>query len=244
MEIKGITALVTGANRGIGRAFVEALRDGGAKKIYAAARDVKSLDDFTASDVIVPVALDITNPDQVREVAASYRDVVLLINNAGISRNAGVIAAESLDAARAEIETNYFGTLSVIRAFVDVLTSNGGGAIVNMASIVSFVNLPMLGSYSASKAAVHSMTQALRAELAAQKTLVIGVYPGPVDTKMAEGFPMDKAPPSQIVAAVLNAVSQGLEDVYPDAMASGVRDGLLSDAKSVEREFAAMLPAG
>lgn len=244
MEIKGITALVTGANRGIGRAFVEALRDGGAKKIYAAARDVKTLGDLTASDIIAPVALDITKPDQVREVAASLQDVELLINNAGISRNAGVIAAESLDEARAEIETNYFGTLSVIRAFADVLKSNGGGAIVNLASIVSFVNLPMLGSYSASKAAVHSMTQASRAELAAQKTLVIGVYPGPVDTKMAEGFPMDKVPPSQIVAAVLNAVSQGLEDVYPDAMASGVRDGLLSDAKSVEREFAAMLPAG
>ena len=175
-------------------------------------------------------------------MAASHRDVDLLINNAGIAQYAGVIAADSLDAARAEMETNYFSTLEIIRAFAAVLKSNGGGAIVNLASIGSMVNIPALGSYCASKAAVHSMTQAVRAELAAQDTLVVGVYPGPVDTEMAAGFSMDKAPPSQIAEATLQAVAEGVEDVFPDAMASGVRDGLLGDGKSVEREFAAMLP--
>ena len=242
MEINGTTALVTGANRGIGRAFVEALQAAGAKKIYAAARDIGSLDHVAGSDSIVPLALDITDAIRVREVAASLGDVDLLINNACIAKFAGVIAADSLEAARAEIETNYFSTLAVIRAFVPVLKSNGGGAIVNLASVGALVNVPVIGSYCASKAAVHSMTQAVRAELAAQGTLVVGVYPGPIDTEMAASFPMDKAPPSEVAEAVLRAVAEGVEDVFPDAMALGVRDGLLDDGKSVEREFAAMLP--
>ena len=242
MDIQGTTALVTGANRGIGRAFVEALMAAGAKKIYAAARDIKSLDIFAGSPTIHPLALDITDATRIREVAASHTDVDLLINNAGIAMFAGVIAADNLEAARAEMETNYFSTLEIIRAFAGVLKANGGGAIVNLSSIGGLVNVPMIGSYCASKAAVHSMTQAVRAELASQQTLVIGVYPGPVDTDMAEKFPMEKAKPSDAAQAVLHALAEGVEDVYPDAMASGVRDGLLSDGKSIEREFAAMLP--
>ncbi len=244
MNIRGSVALVTGANRGIGRAFVEALQEQGAAKIYATARDVSSLAGLAANggSEIVPIALDVTDAAQIRDVAARLRDVTLLINNAGIARFAGVIASDSLDAARAEMETNYFGTLTVIRAFAPVLAANGGGAIVNLASIGSLVNVPVLGSYCASKAAVHSMTHAVRAELAAQHTQVVGVYPGPIDTDMARPMDMEKTPPSAVAEAVFAALVAGEEDVYPDAMATDVRAKLIGDPKGVEREFATMLP--
>ena len=244
MDIKNSVAFVTGANRGIGRAFVEALVEAGAKKIYAAARDTSALADLVAANrgVIVPIALDVTSPEQIREVAARHKDVTLLINNAGIARFAGVIASESLDDARAEMETNYFGTIEMVRAFAPVLAANGGGAMANLASVGAFIGIPALGSYCATKAAVHVMTQAVRAELAAHKTLVVGVYPGPIDTRMAEPFPMDKAPPSEVAEATLRAIAEDREDVYPDDVSAGLRDRLLSEPKAVEREFAAMLP--
>ncbi len=243
MEIKNSVAFVSGANRGIGKAFVEELLKAGVAKIYAAARNPEQLSDLLATDPerIVPVTLDISNPQMVR-AAAENSDVTILINNAGIAAFAGFIAAEDSDAARGEMETNYFGTLDMTRAFAPVLAANGGGAIVNLASIASHINFPVLGSYSASKAAVHSMTQGVRAELAAQGTLVIGVYPGPVDTDMAENFPMDKTPPNTVAKIVLEAVEAGEEDVYPDPTSLELHAGLLGDPKAVEKQTGTMLP--
>ncbi|MBL4785570.1 MAG: SDR family oxidoreductase [Cohaesibacteraceae bacterium] len=243
-KISGKTALVTGANRGMGKAYVEELLKLGVGKVIATARNPETLNELVANagGRVVAEQLDVTNQKQIDALAAAHKDVSLLINNAGIAGFAGLIHAPDLDAARAEIETNYFGLLNVTRAFAPILAANGGGAIVNMASIASYVSFPVLGSYSASKAAVHSLTQGVRAELAAQGTLVVGVYPGPVDTDMAESFPVDKTPADVVVRNVLEAVEAGQEDVYPDPVAAEMHAGLMSNPKAVEKQTGEMLP--
>jgi NAD(P)-dependent dehydrogenase (short-subunit alcohol dehydrogenase family) len=140
------------------------------------------------------------------------------------------------------MDTNYLGTLAMCRAFAPVLKRNGGGAIVNMLSILSRVSMPAYGSLCASKAAALSMTQGVRAELAKQHTLVVGVMPGAVDTDMARGYQGPKDPPLEVANAALDAVEKGLEDVYPGGMAQGVSAGLAKDPKAVEKEFAQYLP--
>jgi NAD(P)-dependent dehydrogenase (short-subunit alcohol dehydrogenase family) len=241
LQIAGKVVLVTGANRGVGRAFVEALAARGAAKIYASARDPARLDDLVArfEGKVEPVKLDITRAAEIAAARARCRDVALLINNAGINLQAGLITAADLGAARAEIETNYLGPLAMCRAFAPVLKANGGGAIVNMLSIAARVNLPMYGSLSASKAAALSMTQGVRAELAAQGTLVVAVMPG---AEMEPNFPPPKLPPAEAARIALDAVEQGLEDVYPGDMAAGMSQGLAADAKAVEKDLAKYLP--
>ena len=228
MKIAGSVALVTGSNRGIGRAFVDALIQRGAKKVYITARDTSKLADLGAKygDKVRALALDITKPAQVAAAASMAGDVTLLVNNAGINRQKALIAAAALDSAREEIDTNYFGTLSMCRAFAPTLQRNGGGAIVNMLSILSRVSMPAMGSLCASKAAALSMTQGVRAELAKQHTLVIGVMPGAVDTDMARGFQGPKDPPIDVANAALDAVESGTDDVYPGGMAQGVAAGM------------------
>jgi NAD(P)-dependent dehydrogenase (short-subunit alcohol dehydrogenase family) len=245
MDIKGTVVLVTGANRGIGRSYVEALVERGAAKIYAGARDPDGLADLVDRHrgKVVPLKLDITQPADVAAAAALCRDVSLLINNAGINRQAGFIAASDLAAARAEMETNYFGPLSMCRAFAPILAANGGGAVINMLSILARVALPMYGSLSASKAAALSLTQGVRGELAKHGTLVVGVMPGAVDTEMERNFPPPKLPPADAARAALDAVEQGVEEVYPGDMATGMHQGLSADPKAVEKDLAKYLPA-
>lgn len=239
MPIEGAVVLVTGANRGIGAAYVEALKSRGAAKIYAAARDAGSL---AGVEGVEPIALDITDHAAVAAVAGRCKDVTLLINNAGVNFNTPIIGQPSLDNARAEMETNYFGTMAMCRAFAPVLKANGGGAIVNMLSILARVNLPLMGSLCASKAAGLSMTQGIRAELAAQGTAVIAVMPGAVETRMTEGLDIPKMAPADVATAALDAVESGTEEVYPGDMAGGVAQGLAADPKAVEKEFAGYLP--
>ena len=245
MDINGSVALVTGANRGMGKSFVETLQRAGAKKIYAAARDTTALDALVAEGAgkVVPIALDVTDPAQVLSAAKQAGDTTLLINNAGVAVFNGFISADGVDGARREMEVNYFGVLEMTRAFAPVLKANGGGAIVNIGSIASHVNFPLLGPYSASKAAVHSLTQGIRAELNGQGTQVIGVYPGPVETDMAKDFDAPKVPPAQIVEAVLKAVADGTEDVFPDPMATEIWGNLRRDHKAVEQQIGQMLPS-
>lgn len=241
-QFEGKIALVTGANRGMGRAYVEALLVAGAAKVYAAARDIGTVRDLATQDArVVPVALDVTKPETVAGAVSAAGDVTVLINNAGVAAFERLVGAESIDPARLEMDVNYFGALNMIRAFAPVLDANGGGVIVNMASIVSFVNFPMIGSYSASKAAVHSLTQGSRAEFADRNISVVGVYPGPVDTDMSENLEMDKASPADVAQTVLESIEAGEEDIFPDPMSTELHQGLLADPKGVERHAATML---
>ncbi|PZO44279.1 MAG: short-chain dehydrogenase [Pseudanabaena frigida] len=244
MNIQGSIAFVTGANRGIGKADVEALVKAGASRIYATARSIESLKDIVAiaPDRIIPIALDITNPEQVIEAAQKAQDVTLLINNAGVLGAGGLFVESSIATAQWEMNTNYFGALSMVRAFAPILKNNGGGAIVNILSVVSVANAPVYSSYSASKAALHSLTQGIRAELASQGTQVIGVFPGPVDTDMAEAVPMDKVAPIEVANLILQAVENGIEDVYPDPVSQGVFSEIQVPLKAVEKQFAGWLP--
>ncbi|MBD2614107.1 MAG: SDR family oxidoreductase [Nostoc sp. GBBB01] len=244
MEVSGAIALLTGANGGLGKYFVEGLKAQGAAKIYAGARKVEALNELVATDPerIIPIQLEITDEESVRQAASKCQDVNLLINNAGVGLNKGLIAAPDLSSARAEMEVNYFGTLIMCRAFAPILKQNGGGAIANMVSMVARVNLPFNGSYGASKAAVLSMTQAIRAELAAQKTLVVAVLPGAIDIGMGKSFPDPKVPPQEVVRDTLQAVIDGTEDVYPGEQAKQLNQQLLQDPKAVEKMIATFLP--
>jgi NAD(P)-dependent dehydrogenase (short-subunit alcohol dehydrogenase family) len=181
MKIGGSVALVTGANRGLGRAYARELVSRGAARVYGAARDPAAVTD----PGVRPIALDITDPERVGQVAQQCADVTLLVNNAGVMKASTFIDAPNLDAARLEMETNYFGTLSMCRAFAPVLAANGGGAIVNMLSVTSFYTNPFNASYGASKAAAWSLTNGIRLELHHRGTLVVGVHAGFIDTDMA-----------------------------------------------------------
>jgi NAD(P)-dependent dehydrogenase (short-subunit alcohol dehydrogenase family) len=231
MKIRGATALVTGANRGLGRAFVQKLREAGCAKIYAAAR---TIDDGAGESAprlpgIEPVQLDITQPQHVAAAAARCHDVDILINNAGVARFKPLLGAPGIDDARLEMETNYFGTLSMCRAFAPLLKRNGGGALVNMLSVVSFFNAPMQGSYCASKAAAWSLTKAVRFELHAQGTLVIGAYAGYIDTDMAAGVSGPKSSPADIAAQIVAGIESGAEEILCDERARNVFAELRKD---------------
>ena len=182
-HIKGTTALVTGANRGLGMAFVQALLDRGAAKVYAGARNPGTVDVTDAR--VVPVQLDITNFDDIAAAARDCTDVSLLVNNAGAMLLRPFLSAPDMSAARTEMETNYFGTLAMARAFAPVLAAAGGGALVNMLSVASWLASPFNASYCASKSAEWALTNALRVELHHQGTLVVGVHAGWIDTDMA-----------------------------------------------------------
>ena len=242
--LQGTVALVTGANRGIGAAFVSGLLEAGVGRVYAAARDPQTLAALAHSDArVVPIVLDITDDLSVQTAAARLTDVDLLVNNAGVLLGGRLIAAADLAAARQEMEVNYFGLLRMSRAFAPILAANGGGTLINLLSILSRVASPAGGGYSASKAAALSLTQAVRAELRSQGTRVIGVLPGFVDTAMAEGVSAPKIQPSEVVRATLAALLTDQDDVYPGEQASQIAALLLQDPKAVERLFAQSVEA-
>lgn len=222
MEIHDSVALVTGANRGIGLAFVQELLARGAKKVYAAARDPKSI----THQGVDSVQLDVTKPETISAAAAKYTDVNLLINNAGIAFWTGFLAPGSIEAARAEMETNYFGPLLMSRAFAPILAKNGGGAIVNLLSILSWVAVPSAGTYAASKAAAWALTNWLRTGLREQGTQVIGVHAGPVDTDMAKDLTLPKVTPVDVVRQTLSALEANRDEVLTDDWTRQVKAGL------------------
>lgn len=228
MHINGSVALVTGGNRGLGKAFVQALLAAGAQKVYVGARQLVE----TTDPRLQPLKLDITNPQDVAAAALACQDVNLLINNAGIGLPGSFLEAPSLDGARAEMETNYLGTLAMSRAFAPILKRNGGGTLVNMLSILSWYTASPLSSYSASKAAEWSLTNGLRIELRSQGTLVVGVHAGFIDTDMASGFDAPKARPEDIATKTLEAIAAGHEEVLADQRSQEIKAALAADPQS------------
>jgi NAD(P)-dependent dehydrogenase (short-subunit alcohol dehydrogenase family) len=243
--IQNSIALVTGANRGIGRSIVEALLARGAAKVYAAARNPESLADLVSlyHDRVVALKLDVTSPEQVTAAAAAASDATLIINNAGVVANPDLFG-ENLDGARQEFEVNYWGTLGMIRAFVPSLKASGGGNFVNLSSIAGLTNFPMLPTYSDSKAAVHSLTVGARLLLSQAHIGFLGVYPGPVDTDMAQGLDMPKASSTDVANLILDGVESGADEVFPDTMAEGYAGPYEAGHKTLERSVATMMAGG
>ncbi|MBO1753652.1 SDR family oxidoreductase [Allobranchiibius sp. CTAmp26] len=236
MDIKGAVVLVTGANRGIGAQFVEQLQRRGAAKIYAAARDADSID----ADGVHPLHLDITDPDQIEATAAAAGDVQVLINNAGISTGTSLVTGDEASIRR-EMDTNFFGPLLMTRAFAPILAVNGGGAILNVVSALSWFTAPGAGAYAASKAAAWMLSDSARLELAAQGTHVVAVHMGLVDTDMAKGMQAPKISPSDLANAGLDAVESGAQEVLADEWAKFVKSGLsLDPSDRYEQIFAAL----
>ncbi len=242
-RINGNVALVTGANRGIGRAITEELLERGAAKVYAAARKPETLADLGEryGDRVVVLELDVTHADQVGSAVEKAGDIRILINNAGVAVGGGLTDEGIVDAARQEMEVNYFGPLQLLQRFAPILGGNGGGAIVNVTSIAGLSNFPFYPTYSASKAAAHSLTQAARALLAGQGTSVHGVYPGPVDTDMSKDIDMEKASPNDVANAILDGLEAGTADIFPDSFAEDFGLQFQTSPKASEEQLAAML---
>ncbi len=236
MTLDKKTLFVTGANRGIGRALVETALRRNAGKIYAAARNTAELPDFGDSRV-VPIQLDITDPAQVERAVAAAADVQILVNNAGVLAFAGLLGG-SMDLLIRDMEVNYFGTLRVTRAFAPVIVANGGGTVAIVSSIVGLASMALIGGYSASKAALFSAIQALRAELKPQGVAVAGIFPGPIDTDMAKGIDMPKTSATDTAQAIWTGIAHGQEDIFPDPMSANLGALWQHDPKALERRFA------
>lgn len=234
MQIEGSVALVTGASRGIGRAYVQALIDRGARKVYATARRPDGID----IEGVERIALDITDPRQIEAAAAAAADTTILINNAGIATNQNFLGGD-MDLIRLEMETHFYGLLRMVRAFSPILGANGGGAIVNMLSVTSWFSYPGAEAYSAAKAAAWSLTNSIRLELAKQNTLVVGVQLGATDTDMMKGVDMPKNDPANVAGAALDAIEAGDWEVLADDMTRQVKAALSADPKLLYADFTA-----
>lgn len=233
-SIKGSVVFITGATGGIGQALVSSLIERGAARIYAAARNVSAL---SASPALVPVTLDVTSDEEVVRAARAANDVTLLINNAGVNHNTSFMRAPDLEFAREEIEVNYLAPLRLTRAFAPALINNSG-AVLNVLAALARVNLPLMGSYCASKAAALSLTQGLRGELGLQGVRVAAVLPGAIDTRMTAGLAISKMTAMEAAAEALDGFEAGVEDIYVGEMARGLEAELAHDAKAVERRLA------
>jgi NAD(P)-dependent dehydrogenase (short-subunit alcohol dehydrogenase family) len=243
IRIEGVTALVTGGNRGIGRAFVTELLDQGAARVYAAARDPGDVDPELREAGAVPVRLDVTDLAQVAAAARTCPDVSLLVNNAGLFAGRRLVLTDDPGPARAEMEVNYFGTLNMTRAFAPVLAANGGGAIANVLSVAAMAPTPFMGGYSTSKAAALWLSAIARAELEPQGTQVTALIVGSVDTRMAAHVEGAKADPREIARAGLRAVAKGEPVADTDQMAVEARARMARDPARYERGLAKLLHA-
>ena len=222
MKIENAVALVTGANRGIGLAFARELLERGARKVYAAARDPATV---TQSGVHA-LRLDVNKPEDVAAAAALASDVTLVINNAGVAQPGGFLAVDSEELARHHFETNFFAMLRMSKAFAPILKSHGGGALLNVLSLTAWVNGGELAAYSASKSAAWSLTNALRYELAVQKTQVLALHMAGVDTDLTRGFDIPKSSPREIVRRALDGLESGLDEVLADELTMQFKRGM------------------
>ncbi len=230
------TVLVTGANRGIGAATVRELLKTGVAKIYAAARTLSSLPDFGDARV-QQLQLDLNDAASITAAAATAGDVDILLNNAGTA-TFGDLLDDPVAAATADMTTNYFGTLNVVRAFVPAFKARRSGTIVNVLSVVGLTAAPGLPGYSASKAALQSATQSFRALLRPFNIAVLGVYPGPIDTDMARDLPWDKATPEHAAQKIVAGIAAGETYIFPDPMAEKVGQLWLTDGRALDSVLA------
>lgn len=222
MKLDNAIVLVTGANRGIGQVFAQAALARGAKKVYAGARDPSTV----TQAGVVPLKLDVTSDADVAAAVAAAGDVTLVINNAGIAQFGGFLEDGAETRLRQQLETNVFGVLRVSRAFAPVLKANGGGALLNVASIASWISNPLLAVYAATKSATWSLSNGLRHELRAQGTQVLTLHMGFVDTGMTKDVDQPKSSPEQIVAQALDGLEAGADEVLADALTQQVKQGL------------------
>jgi len=238
-SVEGKVAFISGANRGIGKAIAIALLEKGARRVYAGARDTRSLNNLMSHyfERLVPVELDVTKEDTIARAAETARDVQILVNNAGVLNVGGFFAKDGEESLKGNLDVNVWGLVKLSRAFIDILKQNQPGAIINISSVAGLGNMPIIGTYSASKSAVHSITQGMRWELAKENIGVMGVYPGPIDTDMAKGFEMEKDSPENVANDIVRALLAGEEDVFPDVMSKQVGKTYATDPKAIERAF-------
>jgi NAD(P)-dependent dehydrogenase (short-subunit alcohol dehydrogenase family) len=222
MKLQDATILITGANRGLGLAFARYALQHGARKVYAAARDPSSI----TLPGVVPIALDVTNPSQVAAAAADCGDVTLVVNNAGIAEVKGLFDEDSIAVTQRMMETNVYGLLRVSQAFAPVLAANGGGALLNVLSVSSWLSAPVLAAYAVSKAAAWSVTNGLRNEVRAHRTQVLGLHVGFIDTDLTRGFDAPKLSPDFVVARAFEALEDGDSEVAIDEVSQQIKRGL------------------
>ncbi len=235
--------LVSGANRGLGKAIVEQLIEKGAAKIYAGSRNIESLEELAAKygNKIVPVELDVTSDESIDRVARQIDRLDVLINNAGRMSTGTLLSNEAINSLKENMDVNVWGPLKLSNAVRHHFLDENLTAIVNIISVAGFANMPSLGTYSVSKAAIHSITQGMRGEMASKNTQVFGVYPGPLDTDMTDGWDLDKADTITVAQNILKDVENGVEDIFPDPMSQQVGTLFFSSPKTLEQNFAKMV---
>ncbi len=237
---EGKVALVSGGNRGIGKAIVVELLERGAKKVYAGARNPETLVVLKEKygDRLVPLKLDVTDEATIAEAAKVASDVEILINNAGVLKFDSILGKDAAVNLSDQLAVNVHGVINLTNAFVEGLKQKDAAAIAVVSSLAGLANMPVIGTYSVTKAAVHSVTQGYRAELAERNVLVAGVYPGAIDTDMTKDMEMGKDTPENVAKTVVDGLAAGQEDIYPDVMSEQLGVGYGSSPKTIEKEFA------
>ena len=224
MKLENAVVLVTGANRGLGLAFAKEALSRGARKVYAAARNPDSI----TLEGVIPVKLDVTNKDDIAKLVEQCSDLTLLINNAGVAEIGAMLTEDAETMMRRQLETNLYGPLRLTQSFAPVLATNGGGGIINVLSIASWITGPLLATYSVTKSAAWSMTNAVRQELAAQQTQVLGLHVGFIDTDLTKGLDVPKVSAEQVVNRTFDGLEQGVDQVLADEPTQMIHQALSS----------------
>lgn len=237
---QGKTALISGANRGIGQAIAVELLENGIKKVFAGARNLDSLKELQSryGDRVVPVQLDVTDEVSISEAAAQIDDLDILVNNAGVFSIGKIFSEQAVSSLKENLDVNVWGLINLTRSVAHLLKKPEETSIINISSLAGLANMPMAATYSISKAAVHSISQGMRAELVDNNTLVIGVYPGPIDTDMAASLEMEKDSPENAARTIVAGLNEGIEDIYPDVMSKQAGEFYATSPKAVEQQFA------